>query len=598
MADLSGLSSDDLRAIASGDMSKVSTAGLRALAGGAQGAQPAPQDVSGQPNAGGVGLPPTPTPAPVGTRLGTPSPVATEGTHYVTQDNPNEPPISFPDRTARFFKSALAGGIEQPLQRIRQLTRIAPPSDADIEETRQTAKGSPLGAALGNLATTAVPWAGANKLATTFTKTLNPGVAKYAAEAATTPAIAAGMEGTTHPVKSGESTAENMLIAAGAGKAAELGTRALFAPATGVLKPTADAQTLIDMGARKGLKDPGQGIVPSVYAGTEGPMSGIISAGQAVAQAIPSVQRRANQRVQQEIGDVAGLRAHPVTPATREAVEKGPYSKNMFDDANDAYTALYSGKTFTLPPRAGHDYSQAGVDVMKEIPDAMKSTFKGAVKEIVPPSGAPNLSPAQFKDKMDAVQERINSWGGKEGHTNEQMTKAWEAVKAKMVEARNRSLTPAEIAEVERLGTVFHHATILEKAIGMPGSDIGSSLIKTVNQEGTTPLQIRNALKGHYQDITEPASRILENQARLDPVTKKAMYGGLATLGLGGATLVNPLLGLAAIPILGAGYAGTTRGGAKALMGQYEWQKKAADIMRTWGRPIAGDVGAYQGVDK
>lgn len=562
------------RADAAGDV-KAAAAFARALAGAQQGSPDRSQPQSGA----GVALPPSQQAGALGTRLGVGERVPTDELGTM----------------ANFFKAALAGGVTQPVQRLRQLVGNDVP-DAEIQATEEEIKKNRIGAGLGNIATMAIPSTAAFKGAQWLTQML-PRALQSSAKFSTIPTISAIQAGLTEPVKSNENAATKMLTAAVLGKATELGGRALFSPLTGMTSPTKEAQALIDMGNARGVRNIGQGAIPSVYAGTDDIMGGIIGAGQAMTQLVPRIQKSANARIQQEIGDLAGMRIHPDIPPTKEFVGRGPYIHNAFLDIGDEYQNVFKGKTFPFPQTFGQDVADTAAQRITGVEPRVNELFIRDVKNIFPQrplkkQGA--YTDKELQDKITQLRELVSEHEGANSVVDTRKAKAWKEVLDAAIAERNKMLTPEEIARVAHLDKTTHHAGIFEKALGMPDSDIGTNLIRTVEKDSVTPLRMRDALEGHFQDITEPAKEILSNQAKLDPLGKKLTYTALAGLGIGGTAAISPLVAGLSVPLLGLGYAANTRNGAKMLMGQFEAQKKAAEIMRKWGSPLLGASGANE----
>ena len=75
----------------------------------------------------------------------------------------------------------------------------------------------------------------------------------------------------------------------------------------------------------------------------------------------------------------------------------------------------------------------------------------------------------------------------------------------------------------------------------------------------------------------------------------RALGIGKVAIG-GGATLATASTPAAAVlaPAYGASLIGQTRGGARYLFGDYDWQKKLAEMLRQSNIPVGAGAGVYQ----
>ena len=576
-ADLSGLSTDDLRAVASGDMGRVSTAGLRTLAGAAAEPQGAPSDLSQPAQAPGATLPPTPAAGGVGTRLGTVAPGQTV--------EPRQDEIA---NLQNFGKAAFAGGITQPAQRIGQLTGIGDVTDEDIRATEDVIKKSPKGGAIGGLTTSLPPFMKAAKVASVFTKAMNPSLLKAGLEFGTTPAIAAAQTALMEPVKSDESAWQKAGKSAVLGKALELGGRALFSPLTGMTTPTKDAQLLLD-----------NNVVPSVSAGTKGFVSSILSVGQGLA-GIGGGKQRGIDRVEKEIFEAglsktrAGTMISPGTPSTNPEFFKENMGK-LYDEIDK----ITGGKTFPILPNMWDTSARTALAKVKGLPLPQKEhgEILQAIRDIIPPQKS--LNAVEMRNAIVRLREERDLARASPSTINDKKAEVWKRVLADVETARNKVLSADEVKLVGEAEKAIHHTGIMQDAARTvdPGkADFGTALIRTLKKADTTPDDMYLAGKGHFMDIAPAGNRILDAEKKgfMNQVASKLAYGTMGSMGLAGAAIPAPVVAGLVGPLVAMGAIGNTRGGAKFLMGQNEYQKKAADIMRTWGRPILGSVGANE----
>jgi hypothetical protein len=179
-----------------------------------------------------------------------------------------------------------------------------------------------------------------------------------------------------------------------------------------------------------------------------------------------------------------------------------------------------------------------------------------------------------------------------------QMAKAFQAAKQKLQDLRNSKLSPDDIAKLDELAEAKAYGKIFEKAAsakGEGGADTtAKNLIAAV--EATTPSVRKNIQTGRLQEITDPLKAVLEKDATRDAGMRRIAYA-TAGLGVGASPFV---FGPAAIAPALAGYGlaklGTTRGGARFLFGENEWQKKLAESLRQRGaQGTAAVIGGSEG---
>jgi hypothetical protein len=485
--------------------------------------------------------------------------------------------------SGNFMDRAIAGvgtAVTSPYVGLKQALGLAKPEELEEQKALTDSGAGKLGNIVGNLVALGIPVAKATQLATKAYATFLP---RAAASVAAVPTVA-GIEGAAQPVQEGETRGGNAAFSAGAGSLLQGGGNLFRRALTQPVRPTQEAADLMKLG-----------IQPTVKQGGTGVMGGVVGGAQDIAGVTPlgpsGMVARGRDRVQQEIGDVAGVRAHPDIPHTIERVERGPYAENMMKDIADARSAVLAGKSIPVP---GVMKSRALANAEAALPMSKENVKKDVLDDIeaILPKHKGRISGETWHEMETRITERIQKHSGPNATGDDaDKVRAYQAVKDQLGKIRDAGMSKDDVARLNKIGSAEEHSVILNDALKQTEGGIGDRLIKSV--KNLTPEATFNAKKGLYQDITEPATTVLarDKDAKSSFISRAGYALAGLGLGMGGGALVSPAALLAAPVAVGLGTAASTRRGAKALMGGYGWQQDVANRLRAMNPGMAATIG-------
>jgi hypothetical protein len=462
----------------------------------------------------------------------------------------------------------ILGGVGSAVQSgIQSLKQLAGQPVPTHEITEQRALGSGpgmIGNIAGNVGMFALP---AGKLAELVAASkFAPGVARFAAA----PAVAAGEAAVLEPVLEGESRGANAAKAALFTKALQAGGRAL----TGLVKPSEQAQKLMAMD-----------IQPTVGQGGSGALGKTMEQLENVAANLPLVGqwvKKGTARPHTEAMEVAAGRAQvPGLPA-KAAPGRGEFFDELSDQHRVVQDALFQGKFASIRGDFSKNAISAALLELKDVPRGMVQSISRDLQDILP-KNARRMSLERLNTAERQIREKIEQYAKTDSVVNNAAAKAYTAAADRISKLRDAHLTATETAQFADLQGRQAHGKILQKAASYTteGSRDTSAhnLVKAV--ENITPAKVKVRGEGLYQDITEPFKKVLEKDAARDALTRRIAYAA-AGLGIGAGGLAgSPLLATLGPALYAAAKAGTTRTGAKTLLGNTEAQKFLAELLRS-----------------
>lgn len=441
------------------------------------------------------------------------------------------------------------------------------------------------------------------------------------------PGMAAIEAGVTTPTLEDESRPGNMVTSALLTKGLQhVGTvfkRALTQP----VKPNKDAQYLMateralpqtDEDIANGVAPtivPKDKIVPTQSQGGSGFMGAVTDSLENIGSYLPlgvsKAVQRGRDRVASEVNDEVGHRASPLR-AIDVLPGRGDYVREMETQINDGYKAMFKGINIKHNSTAFNQQSEReGLQALDGIigEAEFKNTFTKQLGQILPKKTS-NLTGEQWHNIQSAVREKIREADAElfQRQSNHALANAYRKVEDNLKVLRNNNFTKDQIATLEDLDNKYLKGMIVKSTLahkGETGADSAitlRNLIDTVEKD--TPESFKNKLTGEFMDLTEPAKRILTKSTDPDAVARRSGYLAatniIGSLGIGGAATG---LGLApAAMMLGAGHAAgrflTGRGTNRYMFGDFDWQKKAAELLRKVGAvgdPAAAAVGGSTG---
>jgi len=375
----------------------------------------------------------------------------------------------------------------------------------------------------------------------------------------------AGAEGALlNPTLEGESRLTNALKnAAGAG-AIGLGGR-IF---TGLVRPSKEGQKIIDQGAQPTIKQGGGGV-----------MGRVLGYGEELAGSIPVVEhavQHGQKAAEKEVLNVIARRASPHGAALPD-VGTPEFYKKLNQQFDDAYDSMFKGKR--IPIKAGDR-----VDIRNDVDAAMKPASERASRELERnlnqfiPNLYARMSGATWQAARDNIARLKNQHAVKAeaGVADDKaLFNAYDAVEKRLVAARDRVLTPDEITRFAVVDEANAHRRILEKAGDK--DPLSMETLAESARKAATPREARTHV-GRYQDITEPGATVFKQDTRSDSLGRRlGNYAAATALGAGSLGAGTPI----ALPLyLAAGLLGSTKPGAKVLMGNTSTQQRLADLLR------------------
>lgn len=563
-------------------------AGVLAVAIRAMDAQQGPQNAQGAAQAGGQLALPTPGPAmapegPMGARPTTPvgrgsaqtNPDSLEGATFPL---PATGDLKGAIQSQPWLDKVLAGigtGPVQAAQSAKQLAGV-PVDPQDIENQRSIAStgAGMAGNIAGNIAMLAAPGGAALRGVEAGIKMLPKalqGIARFAA----VPSEAAAEGALLNPTLEGESRGKNAVQAAVLSKALQAAGNV----ATGVVKPTSEARAIMALGGQ-----------PTVGQGARGTMASYVENAAAEVPLIGPLIKARQARAEQEVVDIAARRGDPtglrMNMADEPPVGRGQHFINREADANEAYDAVLKGRHIPV----GQDFriaaGDAGRTELKGVPDYMVSKFEDDMRRFLPDHNG-RIGAPRWKEMQNNVRQRqreaYDAYGKSGRGEDRDLAKAYGAVDDVLIKIRNKGMGADDRIRLEAIDEAHANNVIMARAAAYPrqeGEHIGvNNLVRSVEQGTPDSLLIKN--QGRMQDITEPAKSVFPATSKADALERRLANLTAGTV-LGGTALATGHPGvLAAVPVAAlSALIGSTRSGAKAMMGQFAAQKRMAEILR------------------
>ena len=451
------------------------------------------------------------------------------------------------------------------------------------EQDNETSRGlRTTGNIAANVALTAVPASKLSKAvqaSRAIQASRAAGAAPYLANAAAT----AGTEALT-AVGSGDTYGEQMLDKAKqAGTAALVGVglqgagRALVKPATGLFRAKPEAERLFKLG-----------INPTLQQGAEtgwGRFIGGLSSG--------TMDIKTRQR--EEIGQAF------LKHVTEGKIDRPEGTGQELLDAakgyiDNAYTTLWNGKKVNLSPSA----RQQVFDLVSQTPkDGRRSREAGeALGIMVNALGQSNKNYRMNYDTfLNDVRNKLTNdiFDGAKGDTQSRLLAGRELLDNLVT---HKGFTPEELARLREINVRNFDLKRLEEAVrGQSAGKEGLDVNRLAGAYSRMINEARNMGNTTFDDLVNPAAQLLsaaptQDLARATRTSVARMAAPIVGTGLlYGAT---PAALVGSVPI-GISMLGQTPKGAKALLGQYEAQKKLADALRRY-QPYTSAIPAGLGV--
>lgn len=338
------------------------------------------------------------------------------------------------------------------------------------------------------------------------------------------------------------------------------GGQVLKKAVTRMFTPSADAVKLMD-----------QGVYPTLQQGAESRVGQTIGGLASGSKAVP-------RRQAQEVLDAVTSRA-----TGGQATLPGGTLNERLGVVNDVldkdYGAVLGNKKFPMTASirrgavaAAQGVEQPGGRFAQEAAEAA-STVHNVMGDST--NGVRMGHEKLVKDYLDALQQTITD--GTPQRVQQGIIAAKNLV---LQQSRNSQLTPDELAVMKDIDSrYFDLMRLKDAAAGSAGHEEGVPIRKLAEAYARGPgmdqIGARNATS---DELVGPAYRMLgktesENAARGTLLNWRRM-AGLGTLGTGAALtgLVGPTAA-ALSPLYATSIAGQTKAGARALFGDYDWQK-------------------------
>lgn len=449
---------------------------------------------------------------------------------------------------------------------VRQLFGgLSPEQKAVLQELKKEKEADPssgwrtTGEVAGNIAMTAIPGSKAEKALRGAAKV--PSLLRAASAAA---GSAAGTEFLTS-VGEGEGAWDQLY-----GKLKNAGTAAAVAgPLAGAMRvasqpfaPTAEAVGLIK-----------KGVNPTLQQGAEGKMGRFIGG---LTSGAVDVRNRQEQEVAKALLDRITDGGVQVPHATGREIYDA--AKHYVDDG---YGAVFKGKRFPLAPKHVSGALQAAQQLNARGQFVRESTDAGRTVANVFGETGDRVRMLKYDTLMDDFLEPLSKRAYDEAPNDAVKDRILAARQYLIDNVRNSRLSPEEAAKVKDLDIRNFDVNRIREAIrGVAGEEEGLTIGRLANAyAGKT-------MKGNTtaDELIGPAVRVLGRTPRQDQARSALIAAGkVAGLGTGAA-----LTGAASIPaaaatiggLYGVSMLGQTAGGARALLGQTETQRKLAELLR------------------
>jgi hypothetical protein len=350
-------------------------------------------------------------------------------------------------------------------------------------------------------------------------------------------------------------------VTAGAGQLAVKGATRMFTPKS-------EAEMLFR-----------QGVNPTLQQGAEGSMGryiGGLTSG--------AFETRARQEREIENALMRRITKGQALPnATRkEAVQ-------IADDVMEqGYNAFAQGKRVPISPSLRADVHAAGNVISKT---GQFGREQGEVSQVlgnIIPDYPRNINVGYRRLQNDYLYPLSEAAGMQK---SERARDGILAARARILAARDARLSPEQLAALKELDIRNYDFNRLKEAAKGAGAEKeGISLYQLEKAYSKAPDMVGNRTR---EELIGPATRVIgqkPNQEQARTLLINAKRAGIGLVGAG-AVMNNPIA-VALAPLYALSLAGQTKVGAKALMGQYEWQRAVAAAAKKAAPYLAG-VGQY-----
>lgn len=328
-----------------------------------------------------------------------------------------------------------------------------------------------------------------------------------------------------------------------------------------------------------------QGVNPTLQQGAEGGFGRFVGG-------LAAGSSKVRDRQEAEVLDAVTRRA---TENTRSAM--GGTGKEHLKTAegyvDDLYSSLTQGKRFNLTPGVRQQAAQAASQLNKQGQFANEANEAGAaVGNIM------GDSPVNLRLGIDRLRNEYLTPLAQAREAASNATAAGRINDARDVIKQQvllKALNPQEQARHAQADTLNFDVNRLKEAVGKFGEDEGVTLSRLASAYGGKSDAAAKVANKTEEELIGPAIRILgrtptQDEARALKVTLQRMT---APAVIAGTAPVAPAAAAAMAPFYGVSLAGQTAGGAKALLGQTEAQKRFAEILRRYAEQGRGAAASF-----
>lgn len=478
------------------------------------------------------------------------------------------------------------------------ITDLSDEDKAVLRELRQEAKDDPngfkrgAGEVVANIAATAVPGAKAAGAVGKVTSML-PRALQWLAPATTAATVSGGQGMLLNPseAQGSERIMDKLRMAgtdAATGAAFAAGGQVLRKALTKPFTPTKEAEDLMAMN-----------ITPTLQQGAEGRVGKFVGG---LTSAIRDPRQRQNSEVVQEFlrRTMPNVDTSDMTVPETVALLKRNFQGDKAANVLGEYGDLLVGKKFTIDPntRSALWKTARGAKGMQPQAKQMANEAMAGTGTALNSTNRVRMNYEKLTEYRKLINDQIKELSGDDTMST-QARNAMIKVKNQFDQlVRNPSLSPDELTRLLDIDSRYVNAKRFIEAAGYPGAHTqmkASDLLRSFANAPQTKAGFAEAANPTQRELLEPAIRVMgltptQNEARAGLTMGKRILQGATAAATGGAAVTNPMFAAFALPMYAASVAGQFKPGARALMGDYEAQKKLADIMRR-AAPYAAGIG-------
>jgi len=496
----------------------------------------------------------------------------------------------------------------QATQSIKQLTGLGKVSEADVKAQRaisNTGWGM-AGNIAGNIGMLALPLGKAEKALRGVLR--GPSLLKKALGFGVVPAVAAAEAAALRPTIEGEDRGEEALKSAAMagvlGSALKGGLR--------VLGPGAAKMSKLGHQLEK------QHLNPTVGQASKGFVGGVLGAGEDLMRiiGIRTQTDRVGQEVVQEAGKEVTDMLRLFLPKSKEITASVSRNSGFFRDVPRGFDASYDkileNKVISLPRVFRESATEKALLAMPGATDEMQNVFRKKAAQIFSSSKGAQ-SGREWRDVLNLFREERRNLTATD-LPSKNLIAGYKAIERSFIDraAAKGALSKSDISALKEIDLAYSKYLVLEEAADIAGGissttpvanpgmrDITArNLVDAVQSVSPRKLKVQEA--AHFQRLTGPMSAVLERQRLGGTAARQIGYGLGSSLGLGSVAAtagITPAAGVAA-GLLVASAAGTTKTGAKLLMGRTEAQRVMAKTIRKTIYPKLGTLAASFDTDE